>query len=150
MAMAAALGVLRQSCGSSRRSAVCDTRNGRVPFDLSRGRSFGSSALSGAGAKRMATSNSDCLVGVAPQERSQPVHPAGTRAPGSRWEQGAEVYAAAASRDQARIVFDESKKMAMVQPGARRRRSTVQVSIYVPNRSSGPQCCPALLRSPTV
>lgn len=51
-------------------------------------------------------------------------------------EQGAEVYAAAASRDQARIVFDESKKMAMASPALSGKIKLYKSSIYVPKTGS--------------
>jgi phage terminase large subunit-like protein len=51
-------------------------------------------------------------------------------------EQGAEVYAAAASRDQARIVFDESKKMAMASPALSGKVKPYKSSIYVPKTGS--------------
>lgn len=48
-------------------------------------------------------------------------------------EMGAEVYSAAASRDQARIVFDEAKRMAQRSPALRGKLRTFVSSIVAPS-----------------
>lgn len=51
-------------------------------------------------------------------------------------EQGAEVYAAATKRDQARIVFEEAKRMAAKSPGIRRRVVALKNNLHVPATES--------------
>ena len=46
-------------------------------------------------------------------------------------EQGAEVYSAATSRDQARIVFDEAKRMVQASPALRRRVEVLINNLHV-------------------
>ena len=51
-------------------------------------------------------------------------------------EPGAEIYSAATSRDQARIVFDEAKRMTASSPALRRRVETLINNLHVPGTSS--------------
>lgn len=51
-------------------------------------------------------------------------------------EPGAEVYSAATSRDQARIVFDDAKRMVMSSPALRRRVSILINNLHVEASSS--------------
>ena len=70
-------------------------------------------------------------------------------------EQGAEVYSAATTRDQARIVFDEAKRMVGSSPALRRRVQVlinnlnveVSASRFMPLSSDAPSLVSAALRA---
>lgn len=51
-------------------------------------------------------------------------------------EPGAEVYAAATKKDQARIVFEEAKRMATASPEIRRRVTILKDNMHVPSTAS--------------